>query len=402
MRPKPLANIRIIDLTRLLPGPMCTLHLADMGADVIKIEDPKVGDYARAAAGPDRSPSAYFLCANRNKRGFQLNLGLPGGREVFLDLAKDADVIVESFRPGVVARLGIDYETIKAINPRIVYCSITGYGQTGPYRNRAGHDLNYCAYAGITDQIGHKGGPPAIPNIQFADLAGGALSAAMGILAALVDVGRAGAGRYIDVSMTDCALVNAVVPLIGYLDSGRVAPRGADLLSGALPCYGVYETLDGRYMAIAAPEEKFWRAFCEAVEHPELISARMAMGREGKEARDRLAEIFRAHPMSWWIGKLEGVDCCVSPVLDLQESMENEHFEARGMFVGTDRYFDNEGDNGGAREEMTQFAFPLKISDFEFGVTRPAPRRGEHTTEILAELGYSDDRIQTLARDGVI
>jgi len=162
MREKPLANIRIIDLTRLLPGPMCTLHLADMGADVIKIEDPVIGDYARDAAGPDRSPSAYFLCANRNKRGFQLNLGVAEGREVFLDLVKDADVIVESFRPGVVDKLGIAYESIKAINPRIVYCSITGYGQTGPYRTQAGHDLNYCAYAGITDQISHKGAPPPL------------------------------------------------------------------------------------------------------------------------------------------------------------------------------------------------------------------------------------------------
>nr|VFK16403.1 MAG: Crotonobetainyl-CoA:carnitine CoA-transferase CaiB [Candidatus Kentron sp. LFY] len=402
MRAKPLANIRVIDLTRLLPGPMCTLYLADMGADVIKIEDPRVGDYARAAAGPDRSPSAYFLCANRNKRGFQLDLDLPRGREVFLDLAKDADVIVESFRPGVVDKLGIAYETIEAINPRIVYCSITGYGQTGPYRARAGHDLNYCAYAGITDQIGHKDGPPAIPNIQFADLAGGTLSAAMGILAALVDAGRSGVGRYIDVSMTDCALVNAIVPLIGYLDFGRIAPRGADLLSGALPCYGVYETLDGRYMAIAAPEEKFWQAFCEAVGHPELIPARMAVGREGKEARARVADIFKAHPMAWWLEKLAGVDCCVSPVLDLEESMENEHFKAREMFIEADRYFDNDGDNGNAKEEMTQFAFPLKISDFEFSVERLAPRRGEHSAEILAEIGYSDERIKALAREGVI
>jgi len=218
----------------------------------------------------------------------------------------------------------------------------------------------------------------------------------MGILAALVDAGRTDVGRYIDVSMTDCALVNAIVPLIGYLDFGRVAPRGADLLSGALPCYGVYETLDSRHMAIAAPEEKFWQAFCEAVDHPELIPARMAVGQEAKEARAQVADIFKAHTMAWWLEKLTGVDCCVSPVLGLEESMENEHFKAREMFIKTDRHFDNSA----AKEEITQFAFPLKMSDFEFSLERHAPRRGEHTAEILAELGYSNERIEALAREG--
>nr|VFJ69246.1 MAG: Crotonobetainyl-CoA:carnitine CoA-transferase CaiB [Candidatus Kentron sp. DK] len=397
MRSKPLSGIRIIDLTRLLPGPMCTLHLADMGADVIKVEDPKVGDYARDSAGPERTPSAYFLCANRNKRGFQLNLASPEGKAVFFDLVREAHVVVESYRPGVVDRLGIGYEAVKAINPAIVYCSITGYGQTGPYRNRAGHDLNYCAYSGITDQIGLAGGAPAIPNIQFADLAGGTLSAAMGILAALVEAGHTGQGRYIDVSMADCALVNGIVPLIGYLESGRVAPRGTDVLSGALPCYGVYETADGRHMTIAAPEEKFWKAFCEAVERPDLIPARMALGREGKEAREQVAALFRAQPLRWWEEKLHDVDCCVAPVLTLEEAMEDEQFAARNMFVETERRFDS-GETG----EMTQFAFPLKISGFEFEIARQAPQRGQHTREILSELGYGDERIDALAREGVI
>lgn len=222
MRPKPLAGVRILDLTRLLPGPMCTLHLADMGADVIKIEDPEVGDYARFAyGGTEEAPSAYYLCVNRNKRGLNLDLKQPEGRDIFLDLAAGADVVIESFRPRVVERLGIDYKAVQAVNPRIVYCAITGYGQTGPYRDRAGHDLNYCAYTGISDQVGLAEGPPAIPNIQFADLAGGSLSAAMAILAALFDAARSGEGRYIDIAIADCALVNAIIPLTVHLECGR-------------------------------------------------------------------------------------------------------------------------------------------------------------------------------------
>ena len=275
MRAKPLAGIRVLDLTRLLPGPLCTLHLADLGADVIKIEDPTVGDYARGAgSGTEHAPSAYFLCVNRNKRGLCLDLTQAAGREVFYDLAKTAHVVIESFRPGVVGRLGIDYESIRNINPRIVYCAITGYGQTGPYRDRAGHDLNYCAYAGVSDQIGVRNGPPVVPNIQLADIAGGTLTAVMGILAALLDAERNGAGRYVDVAMADGALATAIIPLAGYLDYGKVAPRGADMLSGGLPCYGVYETADHRHMAIAAPEDKFWRALCNALQRPDGGKAR--------------------------------------------------------------------------------------------------------------------------------
>src|SRR5512134_1195059 len=187
MRPKPLAGLRVLDLTRLLPGPMCTLHLADMGADVVKIEDPAGGDYGRALGAVKVANAGLFLAVNRYKRGLRLDLKQAAGREVFLRLARDADVVVESFRPGVVDRLGIGYAAVSALNPRVVYCAITGFGQSGPYRDRAGHDLNYCGYAGVTDQTGAAGGDPVIPNFQIGDLLGGALTAAMGILAALVD-----------------------------------------------------------------------------------------------------------------------------------------------------------------------------------------------------------------------
>ncbi len=336
MRAKPLDGIRVLDLTRLLPGALCTLHLADMGADVIKIEDPWQGDYGRSMGTTNKATSPYFLVMNRNKRGLKLDLKQVLGRQAFFDLARDADVVIESFRPGVVDKLGIGYEAVRALNPHIVYCSISGYGQTGPYRERAGHDLNYCAYAGITDQIGQRGAAPAVPNFQIADLAGGSLSAAMGILAALLDAQRTGNGRYIDVSMTDCALAHSVIPLAALATDGEVQPRGADTLSGGLPCYGVYATSDGRYMALGALEKKFWQRFCEKIERPDLISEHLVSGAEADRVHAEVAAIFGSNTQDHWTKTFADVDCCVAPVLTLTESMENEQLQARKMFVTQD------------------------------------------------------------------
>lgn len=237
-RAKPLAGIRILDLTRLLPGPVATLHLADLGADVIKIEDPQVGDYARTMGKGSGEDSAYFRMMNRNKRGLRLDLKQPEGREVFLRLAREADVVIESFRPGVVDKLGIGYAAVKAVNPRITYCAISGYGQDGPYRELAGHDLNYLGYAGLLDQIGTAGGEPAIPNFQIADLLGGALTAAMGILAAVIDAQRSGEGRYVDVSMTDSVLAHAYFAMLTLNERGRAAARGTICSPAGCPATG--------------------------------------------------------------------------------------------------------------------------------------------------------------------
>ncbi|MFQ5545536.1 MAG: CaiB/BaiF CoA transferase family protein [Acidiferrobacterales bacterium] len=388
MRAKPLAGIRVLDLTRLLPGSVCTLHLADMGADVIKIEDPWQGDYGRSLGTKDRGASTYFLVSNRNKRGLKLDLKQAPGRQAFFDLAGDADVVVESFRPGVVDKLGIGYEAVRALNPRIVYCSISGYGQTGPFREKAGHDINYCAYAGISDQIGQRGEAPAVPNFQIADLAGGSLSAAMGILAALLDAQRSGQGRYIDVSMTDCALAHSVIPLVAMATDGEVRVRGADTLSGGLPCYGLYATADGRYMALGALEKKFWQRFCEEIERPDLISKHEVSGAEADRVHAEVAAIFSSNTHDYWTTRFADVDCCVAPVLTLTESTNNEQLQARGMFV-------SQGD-------VPQFAFPLKLSDFEFTIERPPPDHGEHSKEILAEAGYSDEKLAALEAAGVI
>ncbi|MDX1487545.1 MAG: CaiB/BaiF CoA-transferase family protein, partial [Acidiferrobacterales bacterium] len=315
------------------------------------------------------------------------------GRDVFLKLAADSDVIVESFRPGVVDRLGIGYEHICAVNPSIVYCSISGYGQTGPYRERAGHDIDYCAYAGISDQIGVRDGPPVVPNFQIADLVGGTLSGVMGILAALVDAQRTGHGRYVDVSMTDCALAHSLIPMITQVETGSTRPRGEDFISGGLPCYGIYATADDRYLALGALEQKFWRTFCETVKRPDLIEKHWVSGAEADAVRSEVATIFRTDTQAHWLERFADVDCCIAPVLTLSECMENEQLRAREMFV-VDRH-PTEGD-------VPQLAFPVKFSEFAFSIERSAPLHGEHSREILAEAGYNEQRISELEAAGAI
>jgi alpha-methylacyl-CoA racemase len=390
---KPLAGIRILDLTRLLPGPMCGLHLADLGADVIKIEDPGAGDYSRHRKAGDKVGLApVFDQINRNKRSLKLDLKQADGVQTFLDLVAKSHVLIEGFRPGVMARLGIDYPRVRARNPAIVFCAISGYGQDGPLRDVAGHDINYCGYAGVLHQSGSRGGPPAIPNLQIADLLGGALSAVMGILAALVDAQRSGEGRYVDVAMTDCTLAHNVVPFARTLSEGDARPRGLDALNGGLPCYGVYETSDGEFMALGALEAKFWEAFCKAIDRPDLIEHHLVGGETADRVRAEIAAIFLSSSRDQWVERLAGVDCCASPVLSPAEARHHPHLVERGMYVS--------GDDTGIASE--QLAFPLHMSNFTFSVERPAPGHGEHSREILAEIGYDDTRIGDLASKGVI
>ncbi len=332
----PLAGLRILDLTRLLPGPAGTMHLADFGADIIKIEDTAAGDYARSLWSPVDDSSRFFRMLNRNKRALKLDLKRPTGVEVFFRLARDADVVVESFRPGVVDKLGIGYEKVAAINPRIVYCSISGYGQTGPYAHRAGHDINYVGYAGVLDQIGQAGGPPAIPNYQIADLLGGALVPLVGILVSLIDARTSGRGRYVDVSMTDGVFAHAIFPLLGLLLRGRTPPRGADTLTGGVPSYGVYETADARYLAVGALEEKFWSTLCDTVGRPDLKPYRLAGDQAGEFARNELKRVFASRPLAHWTSVFAEVDCCVTPVLTIEESRRDPQLLARGMPIEVD------------------------------------------------------------------
>ena len=393
MTDAPLAGIRVLDLTRLLPGPMCTLYLGDLGAEVIKVEDTGAGDYARTLA-PDplaapRRMTAWYRAINRNKRSLAIDLKAARGRDAFLALARGADVVVEGFRPGVVAALGVDAEALRRINPRLVYCSLSGYGQTGPRAALAGHDINYLGYAGVLDQTGARGGPPALSNLQIADLLGGAASAAIGILGALVGAARSGRGRYIDVAMADAVLAHQIFALVALEDAGRLAPRGTDLLTGGVPCYGVYETKDSRWLAVGALEAKFWRTLCGTLGRDDLIGGQFATGDEGTRVRSELEAVFATDTLAGWTARLSGIDCCVSPVLNFDEALADAQFRARRMVVT---------DPDGSR----QYAPPFKLDPPASPALRGAPGHGEHSREILAEAGLAEAEIDALIADGVV
>ncbi len=388
MRSRPLQGLRVLDLTRLLPGPLATQHLADHGAEVIKIEDTGAGDYARTM-GPMADGSSYFFqVVNRNKKSLRLDLKRERGRELFLRLVGTADVVVEGFRPGIMRKLGLDYATLARENPALVYCSISGYGQTGPYAQRAGHDINYIGYAGVLDQTGTAGRAPAIPNLQMGDLLGGTLCSLVGMLMAIVDARASGKGRHVDIAMTDGVLAHAIFPLVEVLSRNRVRPRGEDLLTGGVPCYGVYETSDGRYMAVGALEEKFWHGVCDALGRADLKPVRLATGEEGARARIALEDIFRSRTQEQWTALFAGVDCCVTPVLTLEEGLQDPHLHARGMII----------DVAGVK----QFSAPFGLTGLSQDEWKPAPDPGADSDTLLAQLGLTPDEIEELHRNGVI
>ncbi|NMF90042.1 CaiB/BaiF CoA transferase family protein [Aromatoleum petrolei] len=388
MRHKPLANLRVLDLTRLLPGPLATQHLADYGAEVIKVEDTGAGDYARTMGAMNGDTSFFYQVCNRGKKSVRLDLKHAEGRELFLRLVDTADVVVEGFRPGVMDKLGLGYDALTERNPRIVVCSISGYGQTGPYALRAGHDINYIGYAGVLDQIGTAGGAPALSNLQIGDLLGGTMSALFGLLVAVLDARASGQGRHVDVAMTDAALAHAIFPLAEVLAHGGVKPRGEDLLTGGVPCYGVYETADGRHMAVGSLEEKFWHLVCDTLGRPDLKAAHLAMGEEGARARGEVAAIFRSRTQAEWTALFDSVDCCVTPILRLEESLDNPQLRARGMVTEVD----------GVR----QFGPPVRLSGFEPGPFAPAPPAGADSDAVLESLGLNAAEIARLRAAGVI
>ena len=333
---KPLAGITILDLTRLLPGPMATMHLADMGATVIKIEDKGAGDYARTMSHVRHELSQLFIAVNRGKSLLQLDLKDPADHAQFLQMVETADVVIEGFRPGVMDRLGLGWDVLKQKNPRLVMCAISGYGQDGPLALQAGHDINYIAYAGMLAQNCDDDGRPVLPNLQIGDLLGGAQSALQGLLAALLGARISGHGRFVDVAMTDGVFAHNIMPLLAVNQTGKTAEPGRDFLTGGLPCYNVYRTSDARYMAVGALELKFWQSCCDYLQRPDLKQQHWSLGQAigGDDAMAIKAEldaIFAQRTLQEWTTVFAESDCCVTPILSTEEVIRHPHFIARQM-----------------------------------------------------------------------
>lgn len=376
-----LSGLTVLDLSRLLPGPFCSMILADHGARVIAIEDKQ---YV-AEAGINNA-------VMRNKQHITLNLKSDAGRQIFLEMAAKADIILEGFRPGVTKRLGVDYDVIAAVNPKIIYCSISGYGQTGPYRDRAGHDVNYLSVAGVLDLIGPADGPPAIPGIQIADLAGGGMYAAIGILIALHGRQLTGRGQYIDISMTDgsMSLLSLVLSIKQFL--GMPVRRSDGMLSHRYACYNTYETADKRYLSIGAVENRFWKNLCLHFDRPDYIPLQYDDVRR-HELIDFLRLKFKLKTLAEWCDELRDLDICWGPVRSLDEAMETQLFKEREMVVD----FKTNGD-----KTLRFLGVPVKLSHTPGTLRTLPPAFGENTVEVLKEFGYSEEQIKEFSDKGVI
>ncbi|HEU4615233.1 MAG TPA: CaiB/BaiF CoA-transferase family protein [Kofleriaceae bacterium] len=378
-----LRGIRVLDLSRLLPGPYLTMVLADMGADVVKIEDPKLGDYLRAFPPARGGMSGRFLAINRGKRSLALDLKAAPARDAFLRMVEKADVVVESFRPGVMDKLGLGYEALAAKNPKIVVCSISGFGQTGPYVERAGHDLNYIALAGVLAMTGPAGGAPQMPGVQIADLAGGALWGATAILGALVGRDRTGKGAHLDISMTEGSLALLAAEL-GNLFCGARPTRGTEMLNGAAACYGVYRTKDDRYVSVGALEPKFWIALNQAIGRAPNVAEIVGDAAVQDRTRGELAAIFATKTAAEWTQYFADKDCLVEPVLEPHELVDHPLHRAREVFFEIDG---GEG-VGPIQQVRTPVGTPAHAS--------PPPRLGQHTRDVLREYGFTDGEIDAL------
>ena len=393
----PLDGLRVLDLTRLLPGGYCSLLLADFGAEVIKVEDTGLGDYIRWSppyyeGADDTAKSAMFLALNRGKRSIRVDLKNERGCEVMLRLAREADVLLESFRPGVLDRLGVGWERLQAENGRLIYCAITGYGQDGPNRDRSGHDMNYLGLGGLLGLTGDPDGPPVQAAGQIADIGGGALMALVGVLTALHERERSGQGQFVDCSMFDGSLSWLALVAADMFATGKTPERGRLHLAGGIACYRPYPCADG-YVTLGALEPKFWANFCRGVAREDLLDH--AFDPPGSPTHLALEEIFRARTREQWSAFASGCDCCLEPVLGLDEAVESEQVRAREMVV--------ELEQPGADRPVKLLGAPVKLSRTPADPTRaPGPALGQDTDELLARAGYSEQEIEALHESGAV
>ncbi len=376
-----LNGITVIDLSRLLPGPYCSMILADHGARVIAVEDKRF-----------LADGLFFNLINRNKEHMSLNLKTDQGREIFFRLIAKADVLMEGFRPGVVERLGVDFKTVSRVNPKIIYCSITGYGQNGPFRDRVGHDVNYLSFAGVLDLIGEKDRPPCIPGVQIADIAGGGMNAAIGILLALFARQHTNKGQYIDISMTD-GMVGFLPAALFFRQLTGQEPRRADgLLSHRYACYNTYETADGRYLSIGAVENRFWKQLCDTLEVPEFAPLQYDDQRR-EEILQYMRDTFKQKSLDEWDAILADLDICWGKIQSTREVLEDPLFRQREMVV------EIEGQDG---KQSNTLGVAVKLSDTPGSIRTPPVNFGESTTAVLEELGYSREEIKVFEDNDVV
>ncbi|WP_160286173.1 CaiB/BaiF CoA transferase family protein [Pseudomonas knackmussii] len=389
----PLASLKILDFSTLLPGPFASLLLADMGAEVLRVESPTRMDLVRVLPPHDDGVSASHAYLNRNKRSIALDLKRPEAVEVVKQLVREYDIVLEQFRPGVMDKLGVGYEALKAINPKLIYVSITGYGQTGPYRDRAGHDINYLALAGVASYTGRRDTGPLPLGVQLADLGGGSLHGVMGLLAAVIHRQHTGEGQQVDVSMTDCAFSLNGMAGAGYLACGVEPDMENQALNGG-SFYDYYRTRDGRWFSVGSLEPQFMQQFCAVIGHPELAARGLSPKAEDQQALKRdIAIAFEKRDFADWCERFAAVDACVEPMLPLSEAVEHPQIQARGLIVEVPR---------GEGRTQRQMACPIR-----FSAGLPEPKHigaavGEHSAEVLRELGYSEAQVAELKAAKVI
>ncbi|GMU41302.1 MAG: CoA transferase [Chloroflexota bacterium] len=392
--PGPLEGIRVVDLSRLAPGPYASMLLGDLGAEVTLVEAPAgavqvIGGREADEAAAERRRAYGAL--GRNKRSIVVNLKAEEGRALVHDLARDAEVFLEGFRPGVTDRLGVGYEAIRATNPRIVYASLSGFGQTGPYRDLVGHDINYIAVGGALGMIG-RDGRPALPQNIVADFAGGGLMTAFAIVSALLARDRTGEGQYLDMAMSDGVLYLLASATGGVLAGGAPPRPGGGNLGGQSPHYNVYECADGKWISIGSLEPQFWANLCRVVGREDMLDGEYDAARL-PEFGEHLARFFRAKTRDEWFADLRAVELCIAPVLDLREALDDPHQRARGMVVEVP---------DARLGAVPQVGIGPKFSATPGTVRSTAPRPGEHTDEVLAALGYEAERIAGLRERGVV
>jgi len=385
----PLAGVKILDLTRLLPGPFATCLLADLGADVAKVEPPG-GDYMRVLPPLVNEQSSLFLGINRNKRGIVLDLKTDAGRDAFRALLKTYDVLVEGFRPGVMTRLGLDYQALRQVQPKLIYASLSGYGQTGPYRDRAGHDLNYLALSGGGSMTGLRDGRLAVPAMQPADISG-ALYLASAVLAKIVQRLSSGEGGTVDVALADTVRALHTMVYSEYFASGETPGPAGTIFTGKYVCYDLYRTKDERWMSLGALEDKFWQAFVNAASKPHLSGEGFSETASDNPVKQEMDALFASRTQAEWVKFLDGVDCCCEPVLDLAEASRHEQAQARGAICESEH--PTEG-------KINMIAQPMALTPPLSADCRPAPALGEHTDQILREAGIDETQIAAWKKQG--